>query len=191
MSTDLFKARKSKTKNVLSIILVLVMFAGFFSFVESGTSSKAYAATDQPILGGSTLTPAQMAAYFRSVNKSSLYNTYRGTVSLDTLTQLYVSVGYEEGVRGDMAFIQGIKETGWYSYGGSAVAPAQNNYAGIGAYNCVNGYCATGFTYATALDGVRAHIKLLRNFADGKMSNYQNTIPSYRGSAPRKYCSDV
>ena len=61
MSTDLFKARKSKTKNVLSIILVLVMFAGFFSFVESGTSSKAYAATDQPILGGSTLTPAQMA----------------------------------------------------------------------------------------------------------------------------------
>ncbi|MBP9116259.1 MAG: glucosaminidase domain-containing protein [Acidimicrobiia bacterium] len=191
MTDRSFHVHKSNTKKIISSILVLILFAGFFSVVDSNSNTKAaYASGDQPILGGSTLTPAQIAKYFRSVNKSSLYSTYRGTVSIDTLAQLYVDEGYREGVRGDMAFIQGIKETGWYSYGNSAVSPSQNNFAGIGAYNCtvINGaqYCAQGFTYATARDGVRAHIQLLRSYADASrgLTDYQNPPSYYRGSAP-------
>ena len=35
-------------------------------------------------------------------------------------------------MRGDIAFIQGIVETGWYRFTGS-VPPSYNNFAGIGA----------------------------------------------------------
>ena len=90
MTDRSFHVHKSNTKKIISSILVLILFAGFFSVVDSNSNTKAaYASGDQPILGGSTLTPAQIAKYFRSVNKSSLYSTYRGTVSIDTLAQLF------------------------------------------------------------------------------------------------------
>ena len=94
MTDRSFHVHKSNTKKIISSILVLILFAGFFSVVDSNSNTKAaYASGDQPILGGSTLTPAQIAKYFRSVNKSSLYSTYRGTVSIDTLCKRRIRRG--------------------------------------------------------------------------------------------------
>lgn len=51
-----------------------------------------------------------------------------------TVSLLFLEEGANEGIRGDIAFCQSIKETGWFRYGGQ-VLPEQNNFAGIGATN--------------------------------------------------------
>jgi len=48
------------------------------------------------------------------------------------LAALYIKIGKEYGIRGDIAFCQAAKETGWWKYGG-LVLPEQNNYCGLSA----------------------------------------------------------
>ena len=48
------------------------------------------------------------------------------------LADLYIKIGKEYGVRGDIAFCQAAKETGWWQYGG-LVEPEQYNYCGLSA----------------------------------------------------------
>lgn len=48
------------------------------------------------------------------------------------LADLYIKIGKEYGIRGDIAFCQAAKETGWWKYGG-LVQPDQNNYCGLSA----------------------------------------------------------
>lgn len=48
------------------------------------------------------------------------------------LAALYIKIGKEYGIRGDIAFCQSAKETGWWKYGG-IVLPEQNNYCGLSA----------------------------------------------------------
>lgn len=55
------------------------------------------------------------------------------------LVDLYLQIGKEYGVRGDVAFCQAAKETGWWKFGG-LVQPYQYNYCGLGA----TGNAATG-----------------------------------------------
>ena len=45
---------------------------------------------------------------------------------------LYLQVGQQYGIRGDIAFFQAAHETGWWRFGG-LVTPEQNNYCGLGA----------------------------------------------------------
>ncbi len=106
-----------------------------------------------PIMGVSTLTPGQIATWYRSTGSTP--NLTPGT-TIDDLTTLYVEEGATEHVRGDVAFVQAMIETG-----GFRVAPG-NNYAGIGTCDSCNG----GFQFPTPRDGVRAQIQLLRNYAD-------------------------
>lgn len=55
------------------------------------------------------------------------------------LAELYIKIGSDYGIRGDIAFCQAAKETGWFKYGG-LVQSFQNNYCGLGA----TGKAATG-----------------------------------------------
>lgn len=55
------------------------------------------------------------------------------------LVDLYLEIGKQYGIKGDIAFCQAAKETGWWKYGG-LVQPYQNNYCGLGA----TGAAATG-----------------------------------------------
>jgi hypothetical protein len=55
------------------------------------------------------------------------------------LADLYIHIGQIYGVRGDIAFCQAAKETGWWRYG-NLVQAEQNNYCGLGA----TGQAATG-----------------------------------------------
>ena len=52
-------------------------------------------------------------------------------ISVEELAETYLEEGKIEGVRGDVAFAQALKETGYFKYGGD-VKPDQHNYTGIG-----------------------------------------------------------
>lgn len=110
-----------------------------------------------PVMGAARLTPAQLSAWF----VAKMPPGYRATVDVATLATLFVSEGAAEGVRGDLAFIQGIVETGWYRFTGS-VPPTHNNFAGIGATDSGGAPAA----FPDARTGVRAQIQHLRAYAD-------------------------
>ncbi len=96
------------------------------------------------------------------------------------LPQLYLEIGEDYGIRGDVAFCQAAKETGWWKYGG-LVQAYQNNYCGLSA----TGKAATdsedlrgadpsrvwftegvhGAIFKTSADGVEAHIQHLYAYA--------------------------
>lgn len=146
-----------RSRRVLAGTLGLVLLvAGCAS-----SSPPATARPGVPILGASRLTAAQLVAFYRA-NVSSGYNA---TVPLETLAGYYIDEGAKNGVRGDLAFVQGLVETGWFrmSTNPSAMVPnTYNNFAGIGACDT----CAHGFQFATAQLGVRRQIQALRSLAD-------------------------
>ena len=112
------------------------------------------------LMGPAALSPAQLAAWLvgRSPQPSGAYGA---SVDAATLAQLYIDEGAAEGVAGDVAFIQGVVETGWYRFGGS-VPGWKNNFAGIGATD-TNPAPAS---FPDARTGVRAQIQHLRAYGD-------------------------
>lgn len=63
-----------------------------------------------PILGTSEATAGQMRAFVRRVNPGA-----------PDYAQLYLEIGAKYGVRGDLAFAQAIKETGYWRFGGCTI----------------------------------------------------------------------
>jgi hypothetical protein len=114
----------------------------------------------------SQLSVDQIVAWWKAQTRP----TYRATVPIDQLVTMYVEEGADEGVRGDIAFVQGIIETGWFSFGGR-VPPEANNFAGIGATDGTTSYVV----FAEARIGVRAQIQHLRAYADASATSC--TVP--------------
>jgi hypothetical protein len=112
------------------------------------------------VRGPALATPAQLAAWFYG-RQPQPGGAYGATVPVATLTQLFVEEGNFEGIRGDVAFIQSILETGWFRFGGSVPA-WKNNFAGIGATDSGGAPAA----FPNARTGVRAQIQHLRAYAD-------------------------
>ncbi|GAB6151207.1 MULTISPECIES: glucosaminidase domain-containing protein [Clostridium] len=110
-----------------------------------------------PIMGKSDLVAKSMGDYVLSHNKNP-----KTSIDIYSLAKLFLEEGQAEGVRGDIAFCQSIKETGFFKYGGQ-VLPEQNNYAGIGALN--NEPIGKGAWFKEARDGVRAQIQHLKGYA--------------------------
>jgi hypothetical protein len=99
----------------------------------------------------------QMLAWWKAQTRP----TYRASVPIDELIALFMFEGQAEGVRGDLAFMQSIIETGWFSFGGR-VPPEANNFSGLGATDGTTDYA----TFPDARTGVRAQIQHLRAYAD-------------------------
>ncbi len=121
------------------------------------------------------------------------------------LVDLYLEIGKQYGIKGDIAFCQAAKETGWWKYGG-LVEPYQNNYCGLGA----TGAAATGeedllgadptkvryeegvhgAIFASPAIGVEAHIQHLYAYAckdplpPGKVLADPRFVKPTRGIAP-------
>lgn len=136
--------------------------------------------TKHPIMGKSQCTFEQMKKYLLRVNPKPRINC-----TVDELAMLYLDIGTSEGVRGDMAFAQAIKETGYWRFGGQ-VLPEQNNYAGLGAIN--NAPIGKGATFKTPTEGIRAHIQHLKAYASKANLNTPLVDPRFslvsRGIAP-------
>lgn len=96
---------------------------------ENGSQPDLQAATDVSILGDSVASADALQQVMLENNP----------FAPEELPELYLRIGAEYGIRGDIAFCQAAKETGWWRYGG-LVQSYQNNYCGLGA----TGQAATG-----------------------------------------------
>ena len=129
--------------------------------------------THSPVMGPNLLSANQLARWYNSVRHGippkvpSLHNR------VTALAQTFINEGRRDGVRGDIAFVQSILETGWFSYQGSQIPPDANNFAGINAFDgrkglktCAHGDRSPSRCFPSATIGVRTQIQLLRSYAD-------------------------
>ena len=113
-------------------------------------------ATGPTILGESLVGAEDMAAFVRARGRP------HPTVDVEELALAFVDEGGAEGVRADLAWVQSILETGWFSFANSMVYPGDHNYAGVGACDS----CSRGFIFDTPQLGARAQMQLLKAYAD-------------------------
>jgi len=148
------------------------------------------------ILGTSQASAAQMKALLFQKNPGAA----------PEIADLYLEIGTQYGLRGDIAFFQAAKETKWWLYGG-LVQAFQNNFCGLGA----TGSPATGdedlqgadparvsyqpgvhgAIFDTTAAGIEAHIQHLYAYAmkgplpEGKVLLDPRFTRPARGCAPR------
>jgi len=139
-----------------------------------------------PIQGESVATVDQMVQFVLNSGKEPRINC-----SLEELAQLYIEEGQVEGIKGDMAFAQAVKETNYFTFlrtdgTPSLVLPAQNNYCGLGATN--NSEIGQGAWFDTPREGVRAQIQHLKAYASTEPLKQECVDPRFylvtRGIAP-------
>ena len=142
----------------------------------SGSTGTGTADDGTAIMGAAKATAAQMQAYIRAVNAAV-------PQSVIDMIPLYLSEGNAEGVRGDVAFAQSCLETGNFTFAGSAVKLAQNNFCGMGVVS--NG--VAGNSFATPQLGIRAQIQHLKAYASTEALRQACVDPRFkyvqRGSA--------
>ena len=157
----------------------MVVFILLLSTMFTLTSIDVQAATNNKIMGKSKLTAEQMAAF---VNKKNPNNNRLKDISVQELAELYLEEGEQEGIRGDVAFAQALKETGYFKYGGD-VMPEQHNYTGIGTTHKGK----KGHYFETPTEGVRVQIQHLKAYASKVALNNPLIDPRFkyvkRGSA--------
>ncbi len=138
---------------------------------------------DINILGTSYLTVDQLKKWMdsetpRLVTKAQTNG--QEFKAIPDLAELYIRIGAEYGIRGDLAFCQAAKETGYWQFTGS-VQPWQNNYCGLWAtgspltgQESPNGADPSqvrfeagthGAIFVTPAAGVEAHIQHLYAYA--------------------------
>jgi hypothetical protein len=127
------------------------------------------------ILGPAFLETPDLVAWYRTY-----YPVDPPVAPIVDIIDAYLRVGAEEGVRGDIAFAQAILETGGFRSG-----HAQGfNFAGIGAYDGCAPVC--GFRFRDLDAGVRAHLHLLRAYADPGLTSAQLAAPPDPKVAPER-----
>ena len=122
------------------------------------------------IMGPSVVSAADMAAFVQAKGNP------HPSLDVTELARTFLDEGEAEGVRGDLAYIQAIIETGWFSFHNSMVDPQDHNYAGIGACDS----CSDGFGFPTMQLGVRAQIQLLRAYAEPGLVSEDFASPAVR-----------
>jgi len=171
----------------------IVAFASLVASTVSGASADV--TTHTPVMGPSLLTAQQLAGWYEQNHGSvkaripALHNDVRA------LAQVFIDEGNVEGVRGDIAFVQSMIETGWLGFAGSQIPPDASNYAGINAFDgraslatCRSGDSAPSRCMGTPQHGVAMQIQLLRSYADPTTRTMRGRLisaPSDRvGDAP-------
>ena len=138
------------------------------------------------IQGDSIATAEQLEAYLYSKEEhiksvmAKRYPDYGFIGYPEGIAELYIEIGKKYNIRGDLAFAQAVKETGYFQFYG-IVRSGQNNFCGLGAtgalntgdelQNGVNPERAVyipgthGITFGSMADGVEAHIQHLYAYA--------------------------
>jgi hypothetical protein len=140
------KVRETRTYQSVNTIKGVNLWRGVVHMAEAITGDKT------PILGLPQATADQMRSFLRSLNPNA-----------PDYSRLYLDIGKEYGVRGDLAFAQAIHETGAWRFGGS-VRAEQHNFAGIGAISPTVG----GASFQTPAEGIEAQIQHLYGYATTK-----------------------
>lgn len=138
------------------------------------------------IFGPSIATADQLRAWIAAETprmQAKMAQLNREFVPIPDLAELYIKIGEEYGVRGDLAFCQAAKETHYWQFTGD-VQPWQNNYCGLWAtgspctgQESFNGADPEfvrfeagvhGAIFASPEAGVEAHIQHLYAYATKK-----------------------
>lgn len=136
----------------LGVVLVILMAA--VSTATLAAACPVTAAESLSIMGPPLSTADQVVAWWGTRPQPA-----RLDASPPDLIALYYADGVAEGVRPELAFAQAVFETGFFSSTDTSI----NNYAGIGH----PGGAGSGFPFLSPAGGVRAHVQLLRAFAEG------------------------
>ncbi len=163
------------------------------------------------IVGDSIATAEQLEAYLYSKEEhiksvmAKRYPDYGFIGYPEGIADLYIEIGKKYNIRGDLAFAQAVKETGYFQFYG-IVRNGQNNFCGLGATGVANtgeellngvdpakaAYIVGthGLTYSTMAYGVEAHIQHLYAYATTEPlpEGYELVDPRFkyvkRGIAP-------
>ena len=149
-----------------------------------GNTSVSVRYVETPIMGATTVTAAQLVAYYKGTGKvyPQIYNDLG--VNLETFVELYISECNAEGVRAEVAFAQAMLETGSLQFGGD-VKPAQFNFAGLGATGGVPGYdfaTVYGYSKVGLQTGIRGHVQHLKCYASSAALNQTRVDPRWNDS---------
>lgn len=142
-------------------------------------AKKMHAVVNNPLIpadwGGDTIYGLSIATEEQCV-KFLLERNPRPQLSVtpQELVHYYFTEGAREGIRGDVAFAQAMKETGYFNYGGT-VTPDQNNYCGLGTTSST----VKGGYFPTAEIGVRAHIQHLLAYSSTRRPAIEIVDPRY------------
>jgi hypothetical protein len=185
---------------VVAVVAACLVAGGAFAVPRAASRPAAARAaatrptTHTPVMGPNLLSADQLARWYNHMHGSPPRAPGAGN-DIHTLAQLFIEEGRTEGVRGDLAFVQSVLETGWFSFPDNGqIRPFFNNFAGMYAFNGR----ATGTTCAaetvpsrcfpSARIGVRAQMQLLRGYADATTRGLKGRLahpPSERiGVAP-------
>lgn len=148
---------------------------------SDSSSSEVSDTTDVSIIGENVLTREQLLAY-TSANRDRM----QLTCTLEELIDHYLTIGARYGIRGDIAFLQALRETGWFKYArpssylvyrnGRWVRVYEPRPEGLYVVASDNNFCGLGVTgrlgdedslcrFATAALGVEAQIQHLYAYA--------------------------
>lgn len=138
------------------------------------------------IMGSSLATSGQLKAFLKDEEqriKIKMFREGREFHPFPDVVDLYLRIGEEYGIRGDIALCQALKETGYFQFTGD-VKYYQNNYCGLWATGAPltgeennNGVDTKkvcfikglhGLTFANPALGVEAHIQHLYAYACDK-----------------------
>src|SRR5262245_33630882 len=185
---------------VVSTVLAVVCLSCAAAFTAATISSLPAGAavatptTRTPVMGPNLLSASQLARWYNAEHGSPPKVPSLGN-NITALAQTFIDEGRRDGVRGDIAFVQSILETGWFSFQGSQIPPDANNFAGINAFDgrkglktCAHGDASPSRCFPSVTIGVRTQIQLLRSYADATtkdMPGRLRSAPSDRvGAAP-------
>ncbi len=153
------------------------------ALVADAAPARAAATTHTPVMGPSLMSATELASWYgrHKGSNSARIPSLHDNVTL--LAQIFIDEGNKEGVRGDMAFVQSMLETGWLSFAHSQIPPSAYNYAGIYAFNgrtslpnCKHGDSSPSRCMGSPQHGVRVQIQLLRSYADPRAKNASGRV---------------
>ncbi len=164
-------------------------------FATTTSTASAAVTTHTPVMGPSLLSAGELASWYDRHKGSNQPRIPALGNNVAFLAQIFINEGNTEGVRGDMAFVQSMLETGWLSFTGSQIPANAYNYAGIYAFNgraglstCSHGDSAPSRCMGSAAHGAKVQMQLLRSYADPSTSSLSGRLisaPSDRvGAAP-------
>lgn len=128
-----------------------------------------------PLIGMPRLAAEDLASWFAA-------SPYRSKIAtpIEEIAAWFIEEGRIEGIRGDVAFVQAVLETGGFTNGDSV---ARHNYSGIGHYDNLS----AGWAFPSAREGVRAQIQLLKSYAV-RQPRYAQPLVDRRLRGPAGCC---
>lgn len=179
----------NKESGTYSIHVYGVESSGKTVFLGNASASVRYVET--PIMGATTVTAAELVAYYKGTGSvyPQIYND-RG-VNLETFVNMYIQECNAEGVRAEVAFAQAMLETGNLKFGGDVKA-GQFNFAGLGATGGVPGFdfAAKYGDNSTGLQtGIRGHVQHLKCYASTEPLNQTKVDPRWNDTLRLKAMS--